>query len=224
MRTSIDSRQFNKDLNNIVKYSIGFLDGAQRGKNILLDNLGKDVIEKLKEFIDSNARVNPSALHHVYEWHETGSPNARLFDINYTVSGVGLSLKSTFSQSVSVKQGSKVPFYDKAKVMEAGVTMTIAPRNSDVLVFNDGGEEVFTKKPVTVTSPGGDNVKGSYERVFDSFFEKYFTQAFLRISGIAEAISKPSIYKKNFNAGRISGRAKGLEVGYRWIANMKVGI
>jgi hypothetical protein len=107
--------------------------------------------------------------------------------------------------------------------MEAGIAITIAPRNSKVLVFEKDGETVFTQKPVVVAEPGGDAVQGSYERVFDSFFNNYFTQAFLRVSGIMQNLENPIAYKKNFKAGRIGGRSKGFETGYRWVANVKVG-
>lgn len=107
MRTVIDSRAFKKDMNNIMNYSIGFLDGVHRGKNQLMHSLGVETIEILKNFIDASARVNPEVLHHVYEWNLVGSPSARLYDLGYTVSGLGLSIKSSFKQSTTIKAGSR---------------------------------------------------------------------------------------------------------------------
>jgi hypothetical protein len=52
---------FKKEMNNIMNYSLGFLDGVQKGKNQLMHIIGKESIEVLKEFIDANARVNPEA-------------------------------------------------------------------------------------------------------------------------------------------------------------------
>jgi len=74
-------------------------------------------------------------LHHVYEWYQTGSPAARLFDINYISNQIGLSFNSTFRQSVSIKSGSKVPFYNKAQIIENGIPVTIRPVSSEVLSF-----------------------------------------------------------------------------------------
>jgi hypothetical protein len=213
---------FKKEMNNIMNYSLGFLDGVQKGKNQLMHIIGKESIEVLKEFIDANARVNPEALHHVYEWYMTGSPDARLFDLQYTVSGLGLSFKSTFSQSTSIKNGSTVPFYDKARIMENGIPVTIKPVRSPVLVFEDNGETVFTKNPVSVANPGGGAVNGSFERTFDMFFEQYFTQSFLKASGMLDYLSNPIAYKKNLEKGKRGGRAVGVTTGYRWIANVKV--
>ena len=223
MITTFDSKQFKKDMNNIVNYSIGFLEGAQRGKTIFLKTLGMETVELMKEFIDSNARVNPQMLHHVYEWTMTGSPEARLYDISYTTSNLGLSFRSSFSQSKSIKDGSRTPFYDKARIMEEGIPVTIRPKVSQVLAFEDNGETVFTRGPVQVLNPGGTEVEGGFEKVFDMFFNKYFSQAFLRTSGIARYLENPQVYKKDMPAGKRMGKSKGLSTGYRWIANAGMG-
>lgn len=213
-----------KQLTNIVKYSSGFLEGAQSGKKIFLDNIGKSVIEVLNSYIDAMARSDRDALHHVYEWYQTGSPAARLFDLNYTVSNLGLSINSSFRQSTSVSKDSNTPFYNKARIMELGIPVTIKPKKATALVFQDSGDTVFTKKQININNPGGVEVQGSYERVFDSFFKNYFTQSFLRSSGLSQYISNPTIYKNNFAAGAKAGRGLGVKTGYRWIANAKVGI
>jgi len=223
MIVSLDSSSLEKKLLNIVKYSVGFIDGVERGKTVFLKNLGQSVIEALALYIDSNARLNSEAMHHVYEWYRTGSPDARLFDLNYTISNLGLSVKSSFRQSNTVSQDSNTPFYNKAKIMELGVPVVIKPKKK-VLVFEEGGKTVFTRKNIKVNNPGGTEVRGSYERTFDSFFTNYFSQAFLRSSGLFDYIKKPVLYKKNIAAGAKQGRALGLQVGYTWIANAKIGI
>ncbi len=223
MRAVFTSNQFKKDMNNIIDYSIGFLDGVQRGKTIFLKTIGLETVEVMKEFIDSNARVNPEMLHHVYEWYQTGSPSARLYDISYTTSNLGLSFRSSFSQSVSVKNGSRTPFYNKARIMEDGIPVTIRPKTAQVLSFEENGETVFTKGPVEILNPGGTEVQGGFERVFDMFFNRYFSQAFLRVSGVAKYLENPNVYKKNIQAGKKMGRSKGISTGYRWIANAGVG-
>ena len=218
----IDTSQFVKTLNNVVKYSEEFLDGVRRGKPAFLANVGAFTLETLKEYIDSNARVNPEALHHVYEWYETGVANARLFDITYAVSGFGLSFNSTFRQSTVVKAGSNVPFYNKAEIMEYGIPVTIKPTAARVLAFTaEDGSEVFTPNEVRVERPGG-SVQGEYQKVFNTFFSQYFTQAFLRSSGIWNYLENPFAYKKNFAAGAKMGRSKGIAVGTEWIS--KAGI
>jgi hypothetical protein len=222
VRIKIDSKAFTKDMKNIIGYSLGFLEGAEQGKTAFLNSLGERTVELLNSYIDSSARVNPSALHHVYEWNQIGSPAARLYDLEYTVSNLGLSVKSTFRQSSSIKNGSSVPFYNKARIMENGIPVTIKPRMSNVLAFESDGEQVFTKKPVTVSNPGGDNVEGSFENIFDEFFSKYFTQAFLMSSGMIKYLNSPTLYKKNLSRAKSGGKALGVATGYRWIANAGV--
>jgi hypothetical protein len=224
MRVTTNLKQFESQMNNIVKYSIGFLDGVENGKTIFLKNLGLGTIQALAAYVDVSAKGNPRALHHVYEWYQTGSPNARLFDLDYTVSNLGLSINSTFKQSRTLREDSNEPFYNKASIMERGVPVTITPKKSSVLVFEEGGETIFTKNPITVRSPGGDEVRGSFEKTVDEFILRYFKQSFLRASGIYDYIKKPTLYKKNIKAGSKLGRSKGLDTGFKWIANAKISV
>ena len=224
MRVYTNTKSFEKQMNNIVNYSFGFLDGVQKGKSVFLNNLGHGVLTALYDYIDASARSNPRAMHHIYEWMKTGSPDARLYDLNYTVSNLGLSFKSRFIQSQSSSRDSNTPFYDKARIMEQGIPVKIAPVKSDVLVFEANGETVFTKKEVTVENPGGTEVVGSFERAVDEFMLGYFKQSFIRASGLYDYINKPTLYKANVAAGSRMGRSKGVDTGFKWIANARVGV
>lgn len=214
----IDLTKFNRDIKNILSYSNGFLEGAEKAKPALLALIGETVSSMLKNFVDSNARVNPQALHHVYEWYSTGSPEARLFDIDYAVTGSGLSISSTFSQSRSIKDGSKVPFYNKAFIMENGVPVTITPKTK--LAFEVDGETVFTPNSVRVENPGG-QTQGEYERVFNLFFDVYLKQSFLNEIGIMTKLRKSNDFDNKFASAKRGGRSLGLTTGYNWI--MKAG-
>tara|TARA_B110000503_G_scaffold1165_2_gene1527 strand:+ start:5327 stop:6001 length:675 start_codon:yes stop_codon:yes gene_type:complete len=218
MRAVTNTEQFVKDMGKLTDYTIGFLEGLELGKPALMAKLGADLVDRAKQFVDSNARVNPAALHHVYEWSMTGSPDARLFDIDYRVNGHGLSFGSTFRQSTSVKAGSNVPFYDKARIMEEGISVTIRPKTAQVLVFNDNGEEVFTTKPIRISRPGGSEVAGSFESVISSFFENYFQQSYLNSSKIFEDLKRPDAYTLNLRKGIRGGKSYGRLVGTRWIS------
>lgn len=214
LRLTIDDRQFNKDIKNIIEYSKGFFEGVKQGAPDFLRELGSSVLEDLKFYIDSNARVSPQLLHHVYEWNQVGSPSSRLFDIDYSVTTNTISFTSSFRQSQSIKEGSRVPFFNKAEVMEYGIPVTIVPKRK-VLAFNDNGEQVFTSKPVTVTNPGGD-VAGEYQRVFDSFFRSYFTQSYLQSAGILAYLNNPTDFRRGMS--KRGGRSSGVAVGRNWIA------
>ena len=224
MITRTNTKQFETQINNIINYSFGFLDGVQKGKTLFLKNLGQGVIETLAAYIDVSARGNPNALHHVYEWYKTGSPSARLFDLQYTVSNLGLRINSSFRQSRTLQEDANVPFYNKATIMEEGVSVTISPKKSSVLVFNEGGKTIFTKGSITVRNPGGEYVQGSFENIMDEFMLKYFKQSFLRSSGLYDYISRPTVFKKNIKAGSKLGKSKGIDTGYKWIINAKVEV
>jgi hypothetical protein len=213
---------FFRQMNNLVKYSVGFLDGVQKGKPIFLKAVGEGTKEILESFIDVNARVNPESLHHVYEWYQTGSPEARLFDIVCVVTSTGLSFNSTFSQSRSVREGSSEPFYDKATIMENGVPVKISPKNADRLVFDVDGRTVFTSNTVRVDEPGGGATTGGFKNVFDMFFERYFQQSFLQSANMRKMFSEVSGYSASLPAGLASGRQPGFAAGIRWISNVKV--
>jgi hypothetical protein len=214
-KVKYDNAKFTREMDNLLEYSLGFVDGAKRGYPSFLNQLGITLTETLKNYIDSNARVNPQVLHHVYEWSQTGSPEARLFEIKYVSTGGGLTFASTFSQSTSVKRGSTTPFYDKARIMEYGIPVTIVPKKR-VLAFEENGQTIFTSKPITIDNPGG-NVQGEYEKVFDSFFSKYLRQSFLESSGVAGYLRNPAEFKNNIAAGKRSGRSAGLASGQSWI-------
>jgi hypothetical protein len=204
-----------KDIMNIASYSEGFIEGAKLGKVKFLHELGASAVEIAKEFIDTNARLDPQRLHHVYEWYMTGSPEARLYDIDYTPTTNYVVFTYSFKQSQSVSRGSNTPFYNKAEVMEAGIPLTIKPKKSSVLVFDNGEETVFTAGPVQVNNPGG-NVAGQFENVLDMFFNRYFTQAFLQASGIAYNLESPAEFHKHLRKN--SKRSDGVKAGYNWIA------
>ena len=223
MRVVTDLRSFTKEMNNIVQYSSGFLDGVQKGKTEFLRLVGQATITSMAQYVDAQARSNPKALHHIYEWNKTGSPSARLFDLDSTISNLGLYIRGTFKHSKSLKEGSTVPFYDKAKIMENGVPGVIKPKKN-VLAFEVDGQEVFTANDVRVDNPGGDEVQGSFEKAIDEFMLRYFKQSFLRASGIYNYIKRPTAFKRDIRKGAKLGKNQGIKTGYRWIANIKIGV
>ena len=210
--------KFFAEMTNIVRYAEGYLEGVQAGKPAMLAKMGRTIKEVAKDFVDSIARTDPASLHHVYEWYQTGSPAARLFDIDYTVINGGLTFNTTFSQSRSFSDGSTVPFYNKAYIMENGIPVTITPRESGVLAFEDSnGDTVFTKSPIHVNAPGGKQVQGSLEDTLNNFFAVYLTQSYLMESGFTMHIGNPSDFKANISRAKNGGKTLGKQIGYNWI-------
>jgi hypothetical protein len=209
------NKDFVQDMNNVINYSTGFIEGANRNKFRLMNRLGKDIVERLKQFIDANARLSPERLHHVYEWHKAGSPDARLYDITYRSTAKGLSFNYTFSQSISLQRGSSTPFYNKAKIMEEGLPVTISPVSRKALRFTVNGEEVFSKGTITVNNPGGEETTRGLENTINSFFNNFFTQSYLRASGMIAHLETLKSFRDNLKKG--AGKQAGINAGARWV-------
>jgi hypothetical protein len=210
-----DDLKMFKDISNIANYGIGFIDGVKQSKPVLLTNLGIEVTAMVEGYIDSMARVDPTFLQHVYEWYQSGNADARLFSIDYSISGTGIRISSSFNQSTSIKDGSNVAFADKARIMEDGIPVTIAPKNGSVLAFEIDGEQIFTSTPVTIANPGGD-VAGNLSSTITQFFSSYLSQAMMETIGVMRNMKNPIDFDRNFAAGKARGHAAGFSAGAQW--------
>lgn len=216
-----DASSFIKDLNSAVGYSNGFLDGAKSAQPKMMKNVSYKVKEILYAFIDSMARTDPESLHHVYEWMQVGNSSARLYTLDCIVTGSRMSFSYEFSQSKSIKSGSNVPFYDKARIMESGIPVTIRPVKATTLVFEKDGRTIFTKKPIDVDTPGGPSVAGSFGETVKMFFDSYISQSLLDVTGIRSQLKDVSDFRKNFSSGKKGGYSVGFATGNKWMS--KVG-
>jgi hypothetical protein len=131
----------------------------------------------LSKFIDSEARLNPKSLHHVYEWNQLGKPIGRLWKVQGSYKSGVVTLSSEFRQSrtfVPIKNGTsrRSKFVYKAQIMEAGKPVRITARRAEALFFySSSGEPVFIPKGkyVTVRTPGGKMVRGAYNKTMNRF-------------------------------------------------------
>lgn len=221
MRLIVDDRQFRKDMDNIINYSLGFVDGIKMGRTKMLQIIGLRISEIFEQYIDAAARSNPAMLHHVYEWYQAGNSSARLFKINSAVDSMGISFKTKFLKSQSIQDGSKEPFVNKAAIMEAGTPVLILPKSADSLKFEVNGETIY-RPDSFVMSPGGTEVAGGFEETFNEFFNVYFRQSFLYLTGLADHFKKPVLYKQYLRAGKTFGRSAGITAGYRWVTELRI--
>jgi hypothetical protein len=129
-------------------------------------------------YIDAQARMKPKALHHVYEWDDTGNSTKRLFRLNKKMSN-GLSFqigyKFILSKTAPVKTRNqkRYVFKNKASIMEQGIPVTITPRTpGGRLVFEYMGEPMFMPKgaSVTVQRPGGRAATHQFKLHYAKFF------------------------------------------------------
>jgi len=178
---SVDATDFNKVINNAIQYSNGFINGVQSQEQMMLRQIAEVTKQAFYKYVDSSARLDPASLHHVYEWGQTGSPGGRLFDLDAFIGSGFIRFVSKFLPSESIPPTGNTPFYDKARIMEEGISVTIEPQEGGVLAFEgDDGEMVFTPNSVTVQNPGGPETEGGYEQVFREFFNNYLDRVLVK--------------------------------------------
>ncbi len=144
------------------------------------------------QFIDSQARIKPKSLHHVYEWNKAGQATSRLFKIN-RLDAAGLSFKLNYELKLSKtsvptknrKQKSRYVFANKASVMENGMPIVIRPKSAERLVFEIDGQAVFMPKgqSVTVKSPGGRASTNQFDLAYSRYFSGPLVSNSIKASG-----------------------------------------
>ena len=219
----VDATHATNVLRNAAAYTEGFGVGAKDGLDLLLTKIGVTAVEAAGMWMDKMAAGNYMALHHVYEWHQTGSSGARLFDYDFAVSGNSVIFSGDLRQSGSIARTADRPFYNKAFVMEEGDSVTIAPVESDVLVFESGGGVVFVTGSIEVNNPGGGQTVGQFQKFSDLFFSVYLRQSFL--AQIMEDLATAEEFPANFAAGANGGGfAAGRAAGVKYISSPKMPV
>ncbi len=160
--------------------------------------------KSLAAFIDTEARISPRSLHHVYEWNGVGKPLARLWKISGQYKTGSIILSSDFKQSrtyVPIKNGTtrRHKFTYKAEVMEKGQTVRITAKNARALFFysNDGSPVFIPRgKFVTVRTPGGREVKNAYQKTMFRFINS---------TKLNMDVAKSSLFKEIERAQALAG-------------------
>jgi len=174
---------------------------AKLTSNVAFQNKFREVIfnqinKDFSEYVDAQARIKPKSLHHVYEWRQTGEPDARLFKLNkFNTEGLGFSMTYEFlpSKSFASAEGNRRHvFVNKASVMEAGMPLKIAPRHSKRLVFETNGYTVFMPEgaSVMVKRPGGSSVKNSFKMTYSRFFKSNLVNISIKKSGFQQLFNR----------------------------------
>jgi len=212
----IMSKDLSRVLNNTVSYADGFVQGIKMNRLEFNRVLGGYTAESLGEYIDSKARMNPQTLHHVYEWNNAGNRASRLFDINVNATNYSITFSGKFLTSREAASESGQVFSNKAEIMENGISVTVSPKNSKVLVFEDEGETVFTTNSVYIAHPGGDYVAGSFAKVVEEFFDSYFIVSIL--GPLMKKLSNPKEFSLLYPQGARTGRSAGVRAGRRYFS------
>jgi hypothetical protein len=219
--TKIDSQKAMKMLNNVVKYSQGFIDETSAKQQYVASKLASSSIEAFYDYLDVLARTNPGMLHHVYEWGQVGDPQGRLVQLKKILAGNNANISAEFLQSSSIPDGGNEPFYNKAEIMEEGITVTIDEVDAKALFFEVNGEEFFRTGPIVIENPGGESVRGSFLRAFEEFYNVYFDQMYLRAIRFYDHFRSAPGYAKNFAQAINSNNAYavGRKTALSWVLN-----
>lgn len=209
-------------LNNIVDYSEGFIKETKAKESTVASKLGRMSIEEFYEYLDSLARTNPGMLHHVYEWGQTGNPEARLVELKQALRGSETEIDADFLSSSSIPEGGSEPFYEKATVMEEGIPVVVQAVEAKAMFFEINGEEFFRAGPIVIENPGGEATRGAFVAAFEEFYNTYFDQVYLRSIRFYEHFSSAPGYKKNFGPASKSNSAAsiGRATALKWIMSM----
>jgi len=201
-------------------------------KNSEFQNLFKTTIfnqieKDFGSYVDSQARVKPRSLHHVYEWNKTGNPAARLFKLTkLDTDGISFKVNYDFKMSKSTvpsknkKQKRRYVFANKAMVMETGMPVVIRPKSAERLVFELEGQTIFMPKgtSVYVKRPGGSQATNQFSLSYGRFFGGQLVNSSIKASGfqriftskLAKSLEVPLNIKKvqySFTAGKIRTQA-----------------
>lgn len=221
----INAKQAMQVLNNLVDYTDGFIKETQAQESTVVNKLSKSSVNGFYEYLDQLARVNPGMLHHVYEWGMVGDPSSRLYELKRTLTKKTATISADFLLSQTPSPTSDQVFYDKATVMEEGITVIVNEVNAEALFFEIDGVEYFRTGPIVIENPGGPDVRGSFVEQFEEFYNTYFDKIYLNAIRFYQYFMDAKPYEQNFNVAMKSNNANGIgrKTALSWIMNMPVG-
>lgn len=216
-----DSKEAMKILNNVVEYSQGFIQETEAKESYVTNKLANSSIEPFYDYMDVLARTNPGMLHHVYEWGQVGNPQARLVELKKAIGTNSGVITSEFLISSSVPEGGSEPFWNKAEIMEEGITVVINEVEAQALFFEINGEEFFRLGPIVIDNPGGEEVRGSFVRTFEDFYNVYFDEVYLRAIRFYDYFKTSPGFENNFSSAVKSKNAysMGRKTALSWVLN-----
>lgn len=221
----IDAKEVEKIIKNTVDYTDGFLEEFKLQESQIMSDVMNAVVDIFYDDLDQKARSNPSAFHHIYEWYQAGDPSSRLVELDAKLKGKVATLSAYFLESTTLPENNpgetREPFSWKAEIMEYGRGVVIEPKYADVLQFTIGKNEIFTKGPIFVPNPGGNDVQGSFTAFFNQFFSpKYFVNKVLNSDlKFQQYFSNPTTYEKNYRRSVSAGgsRSAGKAAAKEWV-------
>jgi hypothetical protein len=195
----------------------------QKFKSLFQNTIFNQIEKDFSLYVDSQARMKPKSLHHVYEWGKTGDPTARLFILN-PINSNTLSfqvrpeflLSRSFVPNDNKGQHKRYIFSRKASIMEKNQPVVISPKSAERLVFEINGETVYMPKgqSVIVNRPGGSASSNAFTLQYSRWFSGPLISQSIKNSGFekifniktAKALKIPASIKRiqySFAANKI---------------------
>lgn len=222
LSTRIDSKLAMKTLSNMVKYTDGYIRETKAQEPYVANKMAQMSINSFYDYLDGLARMHPGMLHHVYEWGDVGNPAARLFELKKTMGGGQVYVMADFLQSREPATTTGDVFYDKATVMEEGLTVVIEEQEASAIFFEIDGQEFFRAGPIVVENPGGEAVRGSFVAAFEEFYSVYFDKVYLESIRFYDSLRKQHEYEAGFAAAVKGGNAfaAGRSTALAWLTKL----
>jgi hypothetical protein len=150
--------------------TVGWALSSPRGQQNIQKTIERSVNRKFLPYVNAVARGNSKSMMHLYEWGQVGVTSGRLFDLSIPAASRG---KANFSMKVEFRPSKKlVPlteaqatpgpsgkvvkkqhiFFNKAMVMEYGMTVVIRPKNTKYMAFDNPPGALQTKSGLTFSS------------------------------------------------------------------------
>ena len=195
--------------------------------------------KKFVAAVDRKAKIFPKKYHHVYEWNQVGSPNARLFTLKRAkISGGGhLVISAEFKTSnrpVPIPRALTTPgktgkyvnkkhiFANKAQVMENGLPIRFQTSRTIAFLAGQGITFVPEGKVINILNPGGKLVRGAFKQLALQWYRDNYSHA-VDSSGIFKNIeNKLSFILNNKNAGPVQARQAIKEIAERYSEGISV--
>lgn len=220
----LNAKEFEKVMNNLIKYSDGFFSETTARSDYVTDKLAKGSIEEFYRYLDSMASVTPGLLHHIYEWGSVGNPSQRLVELKSELKRNVAIITAEYLPSSSISDTSTEPFVNKAEIMEEGIPVVVDTVDAKALFFEIDGQEFFAAGPIVIENPGGAEVRGQFVAHFEEFYNKYFEEMYLRAIRFYDHFQDPKEYKKNIGSIKSGdAKAQGRRSALSWLMRMPGG-
>jgi hypothetical protein len=220
IQVEVNLNNFKRQMNNLTR-SLEDLP-SKKNMNNVTRAAGSIAAKSFVKDLNSAAKANKKAYHHIYEWDKTGVNNARLFTVLKSgADSNNITLSIQFNKSKTKVPIAKVlqrpgpngksvtrttVFKNKAEAMESNMPLSFTAKRN--IAYTTTGRDIVFKSRgtfITIKKPGGDATTKSVEK-FAKKWENNMLRPAIINSGIFDKLSKDiskTMSKNTFNSSDI---------------------